>query len=75
MTALPEPIPQHSENLLMIEYRTGTNIPTVRNLAERVGGRLILINPHEPVLNNARWIGLAIGAAAGIDQLYRQLVT
>ena len=49
------------ERPLVIEIGAGTNIPTVRQLSESVGGRLIRINPREPGLGRAQGVSLPCG--------------
>ena len=58
--------------LVVLELGAGTTIPTVRrmseNLARRLQGMLVRINPREPEVP-ANQIGLPLGALAGIQQL------
>lgn len=60
------------ERLVCIEIGAGSNIPTVRQLSEQCGGRLIRINPGEPQVPAGN-IGLALGGLAGITALHTAL--
>jgi hypothetical protein len=54
----------------VIELGAGTAIPTVRHISEeiaqRLGGTLVRINPREP-------IGLPLGASEGVERVVEQL--
>lgn len=63
---------QSPTRLVVIELGAGSAIPTVRHTSERVfervGGRLIRINPREADVPSGQ-IGLALGAAEGIRRI------
>jgi hypothetical protein len=48
---------------------TAKNIPTVRNFSERVGYRVIRINPRDPGIAPYRGIGFAGGALETLELL------
>ncbi|MFM0648632.1 NAD-dependent deacetylase [Paraburkholderia bryophila] len=50
------------ERPVVVEIGAGKTIPTVRNFSERVGGRVIRINPKDPGIAPHRGIGFASGA-------------
>jgi len=61
------------ERLLAIEIGAGTNIPTVRLMGESLPGRLIRINPGEPVLDEGKGVSIAGGgmeALCGIKSAF-----
>jgi NAD-dependent SIR2 family protein deacetylase len=58
------------EHLVTIEIGAGTQIPTIRHFSERVGGRLIRINPGEAAVpERETCAALPLGALAGIARL------
>lgn len=58
---------------VVIELGAGTAIPSVRHFSEQViheaAGRLIRINPREPVVPTSRDVGLPMGALAALRAL------
>lgn len=50
------------ERPVVVEIGAGKTIPTVRNFSERVGGRVIRINPRDSGIAPHRGIGFADGA-------------
>jgi len=66
-----------SAKLAVIELGAGSAIPTVRHtseqMAQRLGGRLIRLNPREPEVPRGQ-IGLPFGAAEGIQQICDSLI-
>ena len=62
---------------VVIEVGAGTTIPSVRHFSQRVihelGGRLVRINPDQPNVPTGLDVGLAMGAAAGLDAIARAL--
>lgn len=52
--------------LTIIEIGAGKNIPTIRNLGERLNGVLVRINPQHYGLNPGKGVSLAMG---GLDAL------
>ena len=66
-----------SARLTIIELGAGTAIPSVRfaseNVAKRLRGKLIRINPHEPEIP-AGCISIATGALEGIRQLEEKIL-
>ena len=63
-----------SAKLVVIDVGAGSAVPTVRHtserVVERVGGRLIRINPREYEVPSGQ-IGLPLGAAEGLRQIFR----
>ena len=54
-------------NLVTIELGAGKNIPTIRNLGERLDGYLIRINPQDYWVNPWKdGVSLAVGAVEGL---------
>ncbi len=62
---------------VVIEIGAGTAIPSVRHFSHQVlrqhGGRLIRINPREPDVGGPLDVGLAMGAAAGLEAIGEML--
>ena len=62
---------------MVIELGAGTTIPSVRRFSQRVihelGGRLVRINPDQSSVPTGLDVGLAMGAAAGLDAIDRAL--
>jgi len=59
--------------LAIVELGAGLSVPTVRNECQRIGGRLIRINPREPETSSGG-ISLPLGALAAltaIDEIVR----
>jgi NAD-dependent SIR2 family protein deacetylase len=58
---------------VVIEIGAGTAIPSVRHFSQQIlhqlGGRLIRINPREPVVPSTHDAGLAMGAVEGLNAI------
>ena len=57
------------ERPVVIELGAGKAIPTVRNFSERVGPRIIRINPRDPAIAPHRGVGIAGGALDTLELL------
>ena len=62
---------------MVVELGAGTAVPSVRHFSERVihqfGGRLIRINPREAQVPTRQDVGLAMGAAEGLEAIAKVL--
>ena len=62
---------------VVVELGAGTAVPSVRHFSERVihqfGGRLIRINPREAQVPTRQDVGLAMGAAEGLEAIAKVL--
>lgn len=54
--------------LAVVEFGAGLSVPTVRNECERIGGRLIRINPREPETPSGG-ISIPLGALAALTAI------
>jgi NAD-dependent SIR2 family protein deacetylase len=60
--------------LVVVELGAGSSIPTVRNMSERHGPRIIRINPDESSIDKRKGIALAGGALGVLQLLSAQLL-